>query len=207
MELDHVLIAVADLDKAGQEIEVRHGLGSIEGGRHLAWGTANRIIPLGDSYLELIAMFDAAKAAESAVGRWVASGVSKPGGPLGWAVRTTELDNIAQRLHLEVHEGSRVSPVGEQLRWRTAGMDQAIAEPALPFFIEWAPGTKLPGQTPIRHPAGLTRITGLVLDGNPRRVAEWLGPHRLSIVVRPGKSALRAVHISSEAGEIVVGAD
>ena len=62
IELDHVLVAVADLAKAGQEFVERHGLASIEGGRHPAWGTANRIVPLGDSYLELIAVVDAAKA-------------------------------------------------------------------------------------------------------------------------------------------------
>ena len=56
MELDHVLIAVADLAAAAREIEARHGLASIDGGRHPAWGTANRIVPLGDSYLELVAL-------------------------------------------------------------------------------------------------------------------------------------------------------
>ncbi len=51
VEFDHVLIAVPDLASAGQELEARHGLASVEGGRHPAWGTANRIVPLGDSYL------------------------------------------------------------------------------------------------------------------------------------------------------------
>ncbi|HEY8839814.1 MAG TPA: VOC family protein [Candidatus Dormibacteraeota bacterium] len=54
--LDHVLIAVADLAAAAREIEARHGLASIDGGRHSAWGTANRIVPVGDSYLEQFAL-------------------------------------------------------------------------------------------------------------------------------------------------------
>lgn len=116
MELDHVLIAVADLAAAGRELEVRHGLSSIEGGRHPAWGTANRIVPLGDSYLELVAIVDAAKAAESAFGRWVASSASNTGRPLGWAVRTSQLDEIARRLDLSINAGSRSTPGGEQLR-------------------------------------------------------------------------------------------
>ena len=207
IELDHVLVAVADLDKAGQEFEERHGLASIEGGRHPAWGTANRIVPLGDSYLELIAVIDAAKAAESAVGRWVASGVTYPARPLGWAVRTSDLDEIARRLDLSVSAGSRVTPNGGQLSWRTAGMDQAIAEPALPFFIEWAPGTKLPGEADIRHPAGKARISRLVLHADPNRLAEWLGIHQLPIDVRPGTSAVREIHISSDSGEIVIGSE
>src|ERR1700682_1916265 len=107
MELDHVLIAVVDLAEAGREIEVRHGLASIEGGRHPAWGTANRIVPLGDSYLELIGVVDPVKAATNPFGQWVASRASSPPRALGWAVRTSQLDEIARRLHLDVREGSR----------------------------------------------------------------------------------------------------
>jgi len=207
VEFDHILIAVPDLASAGQELEARHGLASVEGGRHPAWGTANRIVPLGDSYLELIAVVDGAKAAESSVGRWVASGVASPIRPLGWAVRTHQLDEIARRLDVPINAGSRVTPDGEQLRWRTAGIDQATAEPALPFFIEWAPGTTLPGSTAVRHPAGMARISRLVLHADPGRLDEWLGNHRLPIVARPGISALSAIHISSDAGEIVIGSD
>jgi Glyoxalase-like domain len=204
-ELDHVLIAVADLAVAGREMEVRHGLASIEGGRHPAWGTANRIVPLGDSYLELVAVVDAAKATENVFGRWVASGVSGSARPLGWAIRTSQLDEIARRLNLAVHAGSRDSPGGEQLRWRSAGIDQAAAEPSFPFFIEWGPLTQRPGQTVIRHPAGAARIASLVLSADSGRLADWLGKHQLSIVVREGMPAVTTIHISSDAGEIVLG--
>jgi hypothetical protein len=207
MEVDHVLIAVADLAAAGHEIEVRHGLASSEGGRHLAWGTANRIIPLGDAYLELIAVVDADKAADSAVGRWVASGVSGTLRPLGWAIRIPNLDETARRLNLPVRSGSRVAPAGDKLRWRTAGIDQAAAEPALPFFIEWDPHSRHPGQAAVSHPAGTARISQLVLAADPRRVTEWVGELQLPVVVRPGVSALSAIHISSDAGEIVFGSD
>src|SRR5207253_9345067 len=54
VELDHVLIAVDDLAAAARELEARHGLASIRGGRHPGWGTANRIVPLGQTYLELV---------------------------------------------------------------------------------------------------------------------------------------------------------
>src|SRR4051794_22384701 len=73
IELDHVLIAVTDLDAAGREFQSRYGLVSIAGGRHPGWGTANRIVPLGDTYLELVAAVDAAEAAGSPFGRWVAA--------------------------------------------------------------------------------------------------------------------------------------
>jgi hypothetical protein len=58
----------------------------VAGGRHPGWGTANRIVPLGNTYLEVVAAVDAAEADGSPFGRWVAAAPS--GGPLGWAVRT-----------------------------------------------------------------------------------------------------------------------
>jgi hypothetical protein len=72
-ELDHVLIAVADLMAAARAIEDEHGLMASEGGWHPGWGTANRIVPLGDAYLELVTVVDAAEAARSPFGQWVAA--------------------------------------------------------------------------------------------------------------------------------------
>ena len=158
IELDHVLIAVTDLDAAGREFEARHGLASVAGGRHPGWGTANRIVPLGDTYLELVAAVDTAEAAGSPFGRWVAAAPS--GRPLGWAVRTQGLDVIAGRLGLAVTTGSRRREDGQVLRWRLAGMEQAVADAALPFFIEWGDGTPLPGRAEANHrdgPCGSSR--------------------------------------------------
>ncbi|HEX7264002.1 MAG TPA: VOC family protein [Candidatus Dormibacteraeota bacterium] len=205
MELDHVLFAVTDLAEAGRDFEFRHGLISIEGGRHAAWGTANRIVPLGGSYLELVAVVDPTKAGETVFGRWVESRASVSGRPLGWAVRTPDLDEVARRLNLSVQTGSRTTPSGDELRWRTAGVDQVVAEPSLPFFIEWDAKTPFPGLAAVSHRAGNARISRLVLDGSSSRLAEWLGGDQLPILVNEGKPAVTAVHISTDSGEIVLG--
>ena len=204
MQLDHVLIAVVDLRAAGLEMEERYGLTSVEGGRHAAWGTANRIVPLGDSYLELIAVVDAAKAGQSSFGRWVASAASSNLQPFGWAVRTTALDEVARRLDLSVHAGSRRTPGGDELRWRSAGLDQAAAEPSLPFFIEWGPGTQLPGRAEIHHAAGMAKIGRLVVSADAGRLADWLGDHHLPIVVSGGKPAVTAIYIAVDGGEVML---
>jgi hypothetical protein len=91
------------------------------------------------------------------------------------------------------------------VRWRTAGVDQAAAEPSLPFFIEWEKETPFPGRAAIRHRAGTPRISRLVIHGDPHRLADWLGNHQLPIVVREGTPAVTAIHISSDSGEIVIG--
>jgi hypothetical protein len=207
VELDHVLLAVTDLAAAARDIQERCGLASVEGGRHPGWGTANRIVPLGTHYLELIAVVDQAAAAGSGIGRWVASGASRLGRPLGWAVRTGQLDQLARRLGLTLSAGSRTTPSGEVLRWRSAGIQQAVAEPSLPFFIEWEAGTALPGTTAIAHAAAPAAVSKLLLHGDPDRLAAWLGDHALPIVVRPGRPAVAAIVLSTAEGEIVLGAE
>jgi len=153
LEVDHVLIATPDLAACARLIAEAFGLASVDGGRHPGWGTANRIVALGDCYLELVAVVDTGVAATNAFGRWVGSASTTR--PLGWAVRTTNLDDVAGRLGMAVAAGSRKTPTGDELRWRTAGLERAADEPSLPFFIEWAKATRLPGRTaaPTGRPA------------------------------------------------------
>ena len=200
MELDHVLIAVTDLEAAARDFESRHGLASVDGGRHRDFGTANRIIPLGSTYLELVAVVDPGAAAASSFGWWVDRGATDEGRLIGWAVRTSALDEIAGRLELPIRSGSRQTPAGIELRWRSAGIDEAIAEPCLPFFIEWEDGVPYPGAVE----APRATIVGLVLEGNADRVAGWLGEHTLPIRVIDGPAEVAAVVLSTPAGQIVL---
>ena len=205
MELDHVLIAVADLPSAAREMETRYGLASVEGGRHAGWGTANRIVPLGETYLELITVVDEGEAATSTFGRWVAAGIgSAPGQPLGWVVRTNRLDDVAQRLDLPVSAGSRPGRDGRTLRWRLAGVEEASAEPALPFFVEWGEETPLPGRSPAVHPAGEVRIERIELTGDHGRVSDWLGGERLPVALTPGRPAVTAIVLAAAEHQLVV---
>jgi len=120
-------------------------------------------------------------------------------------VRTPDLDGAARRLGLTVGEGSRRLPDGDVLRWRGAGIEQAAAEPCLPFFIEWGEGTPFPGRTAVAHRARPSAISRIELDGDAARLDGWLGGADLPIVVRPGPPALHAVVVSAPTGEIVLG--
>jgi Glyoxalase-like domain len=201
VELDHVLIAVSDLRAASRALERSHGLASVEGGRHAGWGTANRIVPLGDAYIELITVVDDAEARGSAFGRWVAAGIeSGPGRPLGWVARTDRLGDVAQRLGLTPHAGSRPASSGRVLRWRLAGVEEAAAEPALPFFVEWGEGTPLPGRAEIEHPAGRVRLKRLELSGDAGRVTHRLGTEDMPISVAPGPPAVTGIVLATERG-------
>ena len=70
----------------------------------------NRIVPLGESYLELVAVVEKAEAAPKPVRALVDGVCPGLGRPLGWAVRTDELEAVAGRLSLSVQAGSRVAP-------------------------------------------------------------------------------------------------
>jgi len=203
VQLDHVVVAVSDLRSAAADFETRYGLPSVEGGRHPGWGTGNRIVPLGDAYVELLAIVEESEAAVSTFGRSVADALA--GGSqqlLGWAVRTDGLDAVAERLGLDVHAKSRARPDGSVLRWRLAGVEQALVEPCLPFFIEWADDAVLPG----RSATAVGAIELLELEGDPVRLAGWLGEHSLPISVTSGRPAVRRIVVEAHGRRISVGA-
>jgi hypothetical protein len=205
VEIDHVVMAVADLAAAAWEMEAHHGLASLEGGRHPGWGTANRIVPLGETYLELIAVVDEAEARQSVIGRWVAGGASTSGQPIGWAVRTNDIEGVGRRLGLTLRAGSRVTPDGDRLAWRTAGIEEAAANGSLPFFIEWGAGTPFPGHAPVKHPGGAPVISRILTQGSADRLTDWLGEHELPVSVSPGNAMLKGVVLSRADGTIVLG--
>ncbi len=165
--------------------EERTGLESVAGGRHVGWGTQNRIVPLATTYVELVWVADAGEADTSPFGRWVAS--ARGNEPLGWVVRTTELDAIGQRLGLELSEGARPGPDGSQLRWRVAGVDVAARTPSLPFFVEWAAGSAHPGQGGPAVPLAVS------VGGDRASLEEWLGGSEPPCEVVPGPPVVVSV--------------
>ena len=162
-------------------------------------------MPLGDCYLELVAVVDDVEAAGSAFGRWVAAATPAAGAqPMGWAVRTSDLDAVAQRLGLRIAGGSRLTGLGDVLTWRSAGVEQAAADPGLPFFISWRPESPSPGRAAASHPAGRVSLTELRLTGETAHLAAWLGPHRLPVVVAPGVSAVDGIVLTGGDGTILL---
>jgi len=195
--VDHLLVATADLDAAAAAAEGL-GLPVAAGGRHPGWGTANRIVPLGDAYLELVAVVEPGEAATSGFGSWVAAA---PPGPMGWAVRPGDLEATVSRLGLAVVPGSRAAPDGRTLRWRTAGVEHAALEPCLPFFIAWESGTPFPG-------AGGARIEVERIDlrGDAGRLTAWLDGAALPVSVRPGPAAVERIVLRAASGPITIDA-
>src|SRR3954465_5030494 len=112
MRIDHVIYATADLDGAAARIETDLGLPAVGGGRHEGLGTHNRIVPLGEGYLELLAIADAEEAAASDLRRAVrqrgahggegrAGGGAGGGGALGGAGGVEGVAPHAARVGIE----------------------------------------------------------------------------------------------------------
>jgi len=202
--IDHVVLAVSDLDEAGERMHRDHGLASVPGGVHPGWGTGNRIVPLGEDYVELISVVDPDIGRTTALGRALLD-LTADGRDRWYAVclADTELDATAVRLGLRVEPGARTRPDDAELRWRGAGLDDDSRDAWLPFFISWdTPAELYPGRTQIEHDADVTGIASIELAGDRSRLRDWLGPDGDDLPFRlvDGDPGVRAVELSTLAG-------
>jgi catechol 2,3-dioxygenase-like lactoylglutathione lyase family enzyme len=166
--IDHLVIAVPDPDTAAALLEAAIGLAVTGGGRHELAGTFNRLAFLGDTYLELIGVFDRAlvEAPEaSPVGR-VSMALLDAGreGLATYALATDDVAGEIERLRAAgspiggAVPGSRRRPDGELVRWITAFPVLGPHRP--PFLIEheragaeWGAEARETRAT-FRHPVG-----------------------------------------------------
>jgi len=205
MQIDHAVYGVQDLEAAASRMKADFGLGSVQGGHHPGWGTGNRIVPLGPNYIELLAAVDEAEAESNEFGQSLLAAVADGDRLLGWCVSTEDVDAVAARLELPVTAGSRVRPDGTVLRWRSAGLDRALAEPSLPFFITWdVPQDLHPGRAEADHVSSPHGITWLEIGGDALRLNEWLEGSELPVRVVGGPPGVLAVGIAAEPEEIVL---
>ena len=204
-ELDHLVVASADLDEGVDWIERRLGVRPQPGGQHVAMGTHNALLKLGPrAYLEVIANDPAG--APPARPRWFA--LDEPAmqsrlaaGPslVTWVLRCESLANAC----------ARVPDLGEILSMSRGDFHWKIAVPddgslpwggVLPAAIQWDPGPdgealhpcdRLPDSgcelesLRLAHPAAVLGTAGLVAMFRELRV---VGP----IELKPGPVQISA---------------
>jgi hypothetical protein len=138
--IDHLAIAVDDPDAAIAELASALGIrAGTSGGRHQAWGTRNRLLWLGDSYIELVTVFDARLAQRSWLGRPTLAALPGPTA-ICWALSTDDLDldrfemnGAGAQLGASL-AGERRRPDGRTVRWRLALPPEVDLQ--RPFLIE-----------------------------------------------------------------------
>lgn len=177
--LDHIIIAVPDLDQAMDDFRT-HGFTVNYGGRHASNTTHNALIVFADStYLELMALTGDEPVAGMAD---YSPYVRKGSGVVGYALRADDLDatvtalrgrNVA--MNDPVH-GVRQTATGDSIEWRMAN----LTERDTPFFItDVTPLTMRVPDAPdrITHANGTQGIAALTLpvpDIDPTRVDDHI---------------------------------
>ena len=121
LELGQVVLGVRDLDAATRRMEAL-GFSVLDGGVPPGLGTANRIIPLGRQYLELLGVMDAALAAANWYGQALLARIADGDRLVRWSLRTDRIEEVAGALGLTAERRVRLRPDGRRLTWRAAGL-------------------------------------------------------------------------------------
>ena len=176
--IDHLVVAVRSVEAAAAIVERDLGLAVTGGGRHEAMGTYNRLAFLGDTYLELIGVFDRDLVRSSgsfAVARAALDQLDARGE--GLATYALAVDDVAAEVSRlrsagspvgDPVPGSRRRPDGEVVRWTCAFPELGPERP--PFLIEheaagseWGDAVRA-ARAAFRHPGGgAVRLASLEL--------------------------------------------
>jgi hypothetical protein len=205
LAIDHVIVVVHDLDAAARRFDEQHGLASVAGGRHAGHGTGNRIVPLGSSYIELMAVVDPDEAAFSPLGAWLARRLVEVGdAPAALCLRTDDIEAAARRTGREPLPMRRTRPDGVELAWDLVALDAALTD-GLPFFIQWhVDDVDHPGHAVAEHRCAANGIAWVELGGDPDRLASWLGEHDLPLRPVEGPAGPHRVAVALAVGAPIV---
>jgi catechol 2,3-dioxygenase-like lactoylglutathione lyase family enzyme len=203
--IDHVLIAVRDLEAATTTFVDRLGLRAAFGGVHPRVGTHNAIVRFGLDYLELISVRDEAEARSLTRGAMLADFLGRREGLFGFAVATDDLDATLARVRAAGAEidgptsRGRDRPDGTRMSWRTANFRATPFGQVLPFIIQHdTPAAVRAGWAPAEgHPLGVTGVHGVTLcvpsiDDWRSRFEAYFGVQMESATV-PGRWQARGV--------------
>jgi len=209
--IDHIVIACADPDAAADEIGRRVGLEPGGGGRHPRFGTFNRLVWLGDSYLELMGVDDPDLARGRGIGAaTVALLEAGQQGFASFAVASDDLAGDVARLrsggapYEDPKPGERRRPDGEVVRWMTALPDR-VGRDGLPFLIEhayagaeWGAGARLARRRARQPLGGHVEIVGLELAVADPAAAAKRYRAGLGLAIRQGSGGAVRVAIGSQ---------
>ncbi len=168
--LDHIIIGVKDLDTATEMFRDKLGLIPSGGGIHPKVGTANRIIGIGDTYLELITIRTPDEAQASIVER-----LAKGEGYLNFVLASNDLQADTEAMKARgislvgPEKGSLNAGDGRTRGWLRTNIERPDLTQHYPFLIQHdSTGgerrSRLAGwTTPPEHPLGVTKVLSTTL--------------------------------------------
>ncbi|MBA2343800.1 MAG: VOC family protein [Rubrobacter sp.] len=222
--LDHLVILVEDLGQAMRGYE-RLGFVVTSGGEHADGLTRNALIPFHDgSYLEIVAFLDLDDPRDNV---WGWRRFAATGGIVDHCLTSSDLAadvGMMREAGLQLEgpdDGGRRLPDGEEIRWRSASIEQEGR--ALPFLIEDVTprSRRVPAGQAAEHQNGATGISALEISapdpeeaarayaamvGNPEAREEGrmvhLGSCEVSFAESAGAAGPRAVRLAVRTGGV-----
>src|SRR5262245_35747472 len=205
--VDHLLLGARDLDEGIVWLERKTGVRAAIGGVHPGRGTRNALASLGrGQYLEVIAPDPAQTAFEFHID----IGLLAEPRLVTWAASADDVDSVAAAARtagLAVagpRDGSRRTPEGSTLRWRSVAVDAGLrsgsVEP-VPFFIEWTAGARHPS---LDAPAGLRLIGVAIRHRHPDRLRSALEACGIEAAVAAGEEAALSAELDTPKGRVVL---
>jgi hypothetical protein len=203
--LDHLLLGVPDLDQGTDWVRRRTGVAALAGGSHPGRGTRNALLSLGGHrYLEILAPDPAQSEYRFPVD---VRPLAEPR-LVNWAVRTPDIEAAARQARTAgcgvtgPLPGSRLTPDGATLRWKTLHVEHPFADPAVdpvPFFIEWSSGTAHPSAA---APPGCVFESLLLEHPRAGELADLLRRLGLAVDVKPGPAARISAALGTPQGGV-----
>ena len=163
--LDHIIIGVQNLTEATHVFAEKLGFAVSGGGTHPTGGTANRIIVIGDTYLELISVRDASEAQPSMVQR-----LAKGDGYLNCVLASNNFEADSRAMAergvkiIGPNAGKLTAADGRSRGWSRTDVERADLTQHYPFLIQHDSSgeerrTRLAGwTTPPLHPLGVSKV-------------------------------------------------
>jgi hypothetical protein len=209
LQIHHVSLATRDFASTALWLE-DIGLASVQGYKlpHVGW--SNLVVPVSHDthqYIEVLGVTDREQAARHPYGGAIDALTARGDRLVAWALLADDVDAIGTRLGLKPELWSAVSPAGESVQWKLVGNIQAWTEPFLPFFREDPPefhrsvDAKLAEASHSIHPTGFSSVE---IEGDEKRLREWLGGEDAPAHITEGTPALRSVTISTAEGDEIV---
>ncbi len=179
--VDHLVIAVRDLDAAAAAYAEVLGAAPSWRGSHPSYGTANVLFALGNCYLELLAL--AAPTAMHPVAETLAARLQQqPESLFALALGSDDLDGTTAGLRAagitttDVADGEGVDAAGARRRWRSCVLSPADTRGVHVLAIEHAGGSVLPAGAPRGAAAAVVSAVDHVVlfsDDAARSLALW----------------------------------
>ena len=204
--IHHVTLATRDFANTALWLE-ELGLASVQGYRFPHVGWSNLVVPVSTEthqYIEVLGVTDPETASRHPYGGAIDALTARGDRFVAWALLADDVDAIGERIGVRPELWSAMSPDGEVVNWKLVGIIQSWAEPFLPFFREDPPDFHRSIDATIAqagHTVAPTGFSWVEVEGDEKRLREWLGDEEAPVRITEGTPLLRSIGISTADGD------